>query len=180
MKYDIRMVKTQDILVLLKIAASMSDLRQADVATAVGLSQAEVNNALKRAHNAGFWASAPSRSPLMPDRVRRSALLEYLVHGLKYACPGHMTAATRGMPTAWGTRVGQEGMLKNSSDAPVWPCAEGLVRGPGLKPIYATVPYAAGQDPTLYDLLALVDVIRVGRVRDIELASAQLKRRLRS
>lgn len=176
MIYD--MVKMQDILVLLKVAGATRAVRQADVARLLGLSQAEVNNTLKRAGHAGFLVAAPSQSPLTPDRVRRAALLEYLVHGLKYACPGHMTDATRGMPTAWGTEVGQEGMLQTSAASPVWPCAEGTARGPGLNPIYPTVPYAAAHDSQLYDLLALVDVIRIGRVRDRTLAGANLKRRL--
>jgi hypothetical protein len=63
---------------------------------------------------------------------------------------------------------------------PVWPWAEGHTRGMGLEPLYKSVPHAAMRDPSLYELLALVDAIRDGRVRERSLAERDLVQRLRS
>jgi hypothetical protein len=40
------------------------------------------------------------------------------------------------------------------------------------------VPDAARSDPKLYELLALVDAIRVGRARERKLAESELEKRL--
>ena len=44
-------------------------------------------------------------------------------------------------------------------------------------PLYPTVPEAALRDEKLYELLALVDALRVGRVREREIAITALKNR---
>ena len=41
------------------------------------------------------------------------------------------------------------------------------------------VPKAVLNDPDLYELLALVDVMRIGRARERRLAEQHLKRRLK-
>ena len=63
---------------------------------------------------------------------------------------------------------------------PVWPSPQGTARGYSLKPLYKTVPQAAQADRKLYELLALVDAIRDGRVRDREMAEHELRDRLNS
>jgi hypothetical protein len=47
-----------------------------------------------------------------------------------------------------------------------------------ISPLYPTVPAAARHDPMLYELLALVDALRVGRAREQTLAREMLARRL--
>ena len=49
-----------------------------------------------------------------------------------------------------------------------------------LEPLYKTAPAAALRDPTLYELLALVDAIRDGRARERKIAEQELISRLRS
>ena len=63
-------------------------------------------------------------------------------------------------------------------DVPVWPSVDGDVRGPSFEPLYARVPAAVRADGELHETLALIDSLRVGRVRDREFAAAQLQRRL--
>jgi hypothetical protein len=62
----------------------------------------------------------------------------------------------------------------------VWPHPEGEVRGESLEPLYPSAVDAARRDAKLYELLALLDALRVGRARDKALAIDQLKKRLRS
>jgi hypothetical protein len=44
--------------------------------------------------------------------------------------------------------------------------------------LYVSVPEAVLKDEVLYELLALVDALRVGRAREKEIAVAELKKRL--
>ena len=62
---------------------------------------------------------------------------------------------------------------------PVWPYGEGKQRGVSLAPLYKTAPIAALRDKSLYELLALADALRDGRVRERKIAETELHRRLR-
>jgi len=63
-------------------------------------------------------------------------------------------------------------------EAPVWPYAQGEMRGYSIKPLHRQVPKAALEDPKLYELLALVDAVRGDRIRERALASEELTKRL--
>lgn len=58
----------------------------------------------------------------------------------------------------------------------VWPCEGGeLVSGESLVPFYPSVPQAARRDSRLHELLALVDVVRVGSPAERRSAVEMLK-----
>jgi hypothetical protein len=52
----------------------------------------------------------------------------------------------------------------------VWPYEKGEVRGQVVQPLYPGAPKAALNDPVLYDLLAICDVIRIGKSREVKKA----------
>jgi hypothetical protein len=60
----------------------------------------------------------------------------------------------------------------------VWPAAEGTVRGDSLTPLYPAAVGLPTRDPALYEILTLVDAIRVGRARERALARKLLPERL--
>ena len=62
---------------------------------------------------------------------------------------------------------------------PVGPVAEGYVGGLTLEPLHKSAPRAALKDPTLYELIALIDVLRDGRARERQTAERELAARLR-
>jgi hypothetical protein len=62
--------------------------------------------------------------------------------------------------------------------APVWPDAEGQVRGEAWSPLYPKAVEACRSDSLFYEALALVDAIRGGRARERSLAADELKKRL--
>lgn len=172
-------LKPQDIVVVLALAlkprGEKATLRQADVASALGLSQAEVNNALRRAAFARLFASTVAKSRLDPSNVHRRALLEFVLHGLKYAFPARLGAAARGVPTAWGYEPIRKHFAVASGDIPVWPNADGEVLGPAVEPLWPKISAEAlRQDAALHEALALIDCLRVGRVRDREHAIKRL------
>jgi hypothetical protein len=119
------------------------------------------------------------RTPVFDAATRRvsaSASNELLAHALPYIAPASLGAPVRGMPTAWGAPplAGEV----SGDEAPVWPDRRGTARGPGLAPLHAGVPQLARADPEMYELLALVDALRVGRARERRLALAHLRKRL--
>lgn len=167
------MVKSQDVVVLLKLAGEPNDWTFERVAEQLGLSASAVHRSLERAGQAGLYDS-PRRS------VRRAQLLEFLAHGAKYVFPAVMRGEARGIPTAWAAPPLSSLLVQSGSNIPVWPHHLGKVRGLALEPLHSIVPEAALGDPRLGELLALFDAIRLGPARDRNLAIEELADRLGS
>jgi hypothetical protein len=110
--------------------------------------------------------------------IGREALRNFLVHGEPYAFPASPKEVTRGMPTAWAAPVLSGKISASEQIPPVWPDPEGQVQGAAVQPLYGSVPGAARRDPALYDLLALVDALRIGRARERSLAEKEITHRL--
>jgi DNA-binding Lrp family transcriptional regulator len=160
------------LVVLLKLACSGKDRTPfKELAHDLSLSASEVHAAVRRAELAGLL-DAERRVP------NRAALLEFLVHGVRYAFSPDRGATTRGMPTAHAARP-LSGMLAPSEEPPpVWPDPEGKVRGEGFAPLHRCALPASKRDPALYELLALTDALRGGRARERKLAADELRKRL--
>jgi hypothetical protein len=168
-------LKPQDVVVLLKLVA-LGDQGWTfqRLAVELSISQSEVHAAVRRAVAASLMTQASSAE----GRPVRAALLEFLVHGVRYAFPPKRGELTRGVPTGYAAPPLDKAIVGSSEPPPVWPYAEGKVRGYAFAPLYRTVPEAALRDPALYELLALVDAIRDGRARERSLASQALEKRL--
>lgn len=146
------------------------------LAVELTISQSEVYAGVLRATAARLMSDTTTAS----GRPVRAALLEFLVHGVKYAYPPDRGHLTRGVPTGYAAPPLNKVIVGSSDPPPVWPYAEGSVRGYAFAPLYRTVPQAALRDLLLYELLALVDAIRDGRARERNLAAKELESRLRS
>jgi hypothetical protein len=165
-------LKPQDVLVVLKLAVTSAEWTYVDLADALDISRSEAHGSVKRAEVARLIHPKTRQ----PSRVE---LLEFLVHGVRYAFPGVRGALSRGMPTAHSAPPLDALIVATAADAPVvWPDGRGETRGEALEPLYPSVPTAARADARLYELLALVDALRVGRARERALAADELKRRL--
>jgi len=164
-------MRPQDIVVLLKIIAlGDSPWRIVDIATALAISQSEVSEALNRNMIAGLMNSSKRA-------VHKEALTEFLLHGLKYVFPEQPGSTARGVPTAHSASPLSKRLMA-TGEAYVWPHPEGRARGQSIRPLYRSVPKAASNDPKLYELLALVDAIRIGKARERDLAAEELKKRM--
>ena len=165
-------IKPQDVLVLLKLCLWQErEWRHMDLAVELGLSQTEVSFALERCRASGFLDEAKKR-------VIRSALLEFLCHGLKYVYPVQPGSLCRGMPTAHSAPPISKRIVSDEHDQYVWPYGEGKMRGQAIEPLYESVPLAAEKDPELHELRALVDALRVGRARERAIAAEELEKRI--
>jgi DNA-binding transcriptional MocR family regulator len=163
-------LKPQDLIVALKLVSVGSETPSYNrLAHALSISSSEVHAAVQRAIQAGLLDAQ--------RRPNRRALLELILHGARAAFFPERGAVTRGMPTAHAAPPLSEEIVGDDLP-PVWPDPEGTMRGETLQPLYRTAPSAARRDPQLYELLALVDAIRIGRARERRLAEKHLKERL--
>jgi hypothetical protein len=164
-------IKPQDLLVLLKIVAlHNSHWRMIDLANQLFISQSEISEALFRTRTARLVDDSRKK-------VNKESLLEFLEHGIKYVFPGRPGAITRGIPTAHSAAP-LSTMVQSGETIYVWPDVEGKVRGEAIEPLYPTVPKAAKIDERFYELVALADALRIGRPREIKLATAELRKRI--
>lgn len=121
----------------------------------------------------------PSRVQNPPmSRPIRSNVKEFLIHGVKYSFPVTRGGLVRGIPTAHAAAPLDKEIAQAFEPPPVWPDAEGNVRGTAFSPLYKNVPAATRRDAKLYELLALVDAIRDGRTREREIAIRELTTRI--
>jgi hypothetical protein len=129
------------------------------------LGVAEVHRGVRRLEGAGLVEAGERR-------VNRQALLEFLVHGVRYVFPPVLGAEAQGIPTAASAPV-LGGKLPEAPSV-VWPAEEGAAHGRSLLPLYGKAPRAALADEYLYRTLALVDVLRLGQLRERRLAQGLL------
>ena len=144
-------------------------LLQKNIAAELGISSSEVTESLARSAFAGLYD--PIRK-----KVMARALFDFLQYGLKYVFPQQPGALVRGIPTAHSAKPLVD--LVQSNEPYVWPSADGTLRGQAIEPLYPTVVQAVSNDQLLYEMLALVDAIRVGKAREVKLAVNELSKRL--
>jgi len=167
-------LRPQDTLILIKLLCAESrEWRQLDIAMELDMSQAEIANSLERLRRASLIDDSKRR-------VQRLAATEFIVHGIKYFYPPELGAYSRGMPTGHSAKPLKGKLVIEENLEWVWPDAEGKDRGLILHPIYESVPFAAQQDPELYELMALIDSIRAGGPREKKMAEEHLRKRLMS
>ena len=160
----------QDVLILLKLAVSptvRSGWTYQGLGHELGLSSSMVHTGLKRAAHARLY-DADQRTP------NRRALKELLILGVKYVFAPEIGPPTRGIPTAHGAPILRNDVAHDADTIYVWPHHEGWASGIELSPLSKSAPFAAKQDSDLYDALAMLDAIRIGRVRERNIAEERL------
>jgi len=167
------MLKPQDIVILLKLVAlDSTPWSYSELAKQLGMSASEVHTAIKRCLSTHL--AIKQEQNISPNHRN---LLEFLVHGMRYVFPPERGGLARGIATAYAAEPLAQYFAGSTEPPPIWPDAEGDTRGVTLKPLYKSVPLAVKNDSQLYELLALVDAIRIGRARERQLAIHELTAR---
>lgn len=163
-------MRPHDIVILLKIA-TLGDRSwfAKDLAQSLKISAGEVSESLNRSKIAGLLS-------MDKKRLLTNNLLDFISHGLAYVYPAEIGAFQRGMPTA--SSAPPLNQFISSKEITVWPRADGKTRGQAIEPLHPSVPFACDTDPLLYQVLALVDAVRVGRSREKSRAIEELRKRL--
>ncbi len=168
-----QMIKPQDIFVGLDLCRGEQGRgTYAERGERLSMSASEVHAAVGRLGQARLL-DPESKS------VRRKSFMEFLEHGVPYVFAVHTGEVTRGIPTAWAAPVLANQIVQGGSLPPVWADPNGKTEGVSLRPLYRSVPKASRANPDLYDLLALVDALRIGRVREREIAKTMLNKKLK-
>ncbi|HET6244834.1 MAG: hypothetical protein H0V01_04555 [Bacteroidetes bacterium] len=100
--------------------------------------------------------------------------MEFFEHAVKYVFPQQPGSMVRGILTAQSHPYMKKKFISEMNYA--WPDNTGKVMGLMIEPFYAKQVQAVIEDQEFYKLLALVDVIRVGKVREIIYAINELKK----
>lgn len=167
-------LKPQDLYLLLALLARRGEvLTYPELATYAGLSMSEVHGALKRAEQARLLAFVDGQPGIIIP-----AFKDFLLYGARYAFPAARGGMVGGVPTAYAAAPLNALIAPSADPLPVWPHAEGSVRGIALMPLYPSAPAAALRSSALYEHLALFDALRMGNARERNLAEKLFKERL--
>lgn len=159
-------MRPQDIVILLKITTmDNDDWHLKDLANTLYISNSEVSESLERSAYANLI-------DFEKRNVHRGNFLDFLTHGMKYVFPAQAGILTLGVPTAHSHPFMQS--FISSEHAYVWPSSSGSALGQAIEPFYANQVKAIAEDEELYRLLALLDVIRVGKLREKAVAQKEL------
>lgn len=157
------MLQSSDIYVLCGlVAADDPSWTYRDLAKRLGVPHPLVQRGLARAHEAGLY-SPESRC------VHRANLEEFLLHGLRFVAPAKLGGVVPGIPAAWAAPPVSQRIRESGNLPPVWPAADGRVRGQALTPLHESAVLAVNGFPRFGELLAIVDSLRAGdpRVRSV-------------
>jgi hypothetical protein len=161
-------MRPQDIVLLLKIISKGDQFWQnKDLAKELIISPSEISESLGRSIIAGLYEPKTKR-------VHRNNIMEFIEHGLHYVFPAIPAMMANGIPTAHSHPF-MKRLFQSEMDY-VWLNPGGKFWGLSIEPLYKELPNAALLDEELYKMLALIDVIRVGRVREWKVAISELKK----
>ncbi len=178
------MLKGQDIVLLILLRLRPSPLwSYQSLSHELGLSTSQCHLAIQRIRSADLL----SLDKANPWHVPEANCLELILHGVKYFFPPEIGSQARGIPTAGSAPFIQMHFASNKANASayVWPDPNGSLSGSSLKPIHpCQMRFAPGKkkassfDTKLYEAMAYIDLLRVGRARERAWASEELKKRL--
>jgi len=184
-------MKGQDIVVLLKlvsleeqvnlgsfdegkgVAGRQDPYSVRSLEVSLGISKTEISASLNRSSDTSLATKTPKR--FIPNRRN---LCEFVIHGLRYTFPVKPRAPQRGIPTGFAAPMLDGQLLGIGDEIYVWPSADGIRRGLAVDPLFSSVPQAVRKDKRLYEFLALIDAIRLGRQRESNLAKEKFKQGL--
>ena len=167
------MLKPRDIVVLLKTKIVPHKWTYKELAESLEISSSEVHASLKNCDRSGLYVDRKRK-------VLNSALIEFLVHGIRYSFPTKPGALVKGIPTAHSAEPLKGMLVTNKDNAYVWSSENGQTRGQAIEPLHKCVPIAVQKDQKLYQLLSLVDGLRIGRAREQDFAAQELHRLLKN
>jgi hypothetical protein len=146
------------------------DAKYERISSVLDISLSTAHTAVERLRRVGI---------LLPSgrRINRMEFLRFLEHGLTFVFPADVGSVQRGIPTAHAAPALSD-TFDSDSDPYVWPSRSGSVRGVAIEPLIPRVHGLPERAPQVYDLLTLIDALRVGRARERDAALATIRSRL--
>lgn len=155
-------MRPQDVVILLKILNLRDESWQyRDLSFALRLSVSEIAESLNRSHMAQLIDESKRK-------IHRQSLMEFIRYGLHYVFPQVPGGMVTGLATAHSHPYFKKYFTSEMQYA--WPDENGKMRGLMIQPLYKTVVDAVKEDENLYLQLAAIDILRVGRARELKMA----------
>ena len=165
-------MRPQDIAILVKISSLKDEAWQlSTLSSSLFISITEISESLNRSRIAKLI-------DYEKKKINRQNLMEFLEHGIKYVFPQQPGSMVRGIPTAHSHPFIKKYFISDMNF--VWPDPKGEIMGLLIEPLYPKKIYAAKIDDDFYKLMALIDVIRVGKIRETKFAISELKKQITS
>ncbi len=165
------MLKPADIAVLLYLYLHPRET-YAHMAATLGVSTSTCHAAVGRLLRSGLV----HRTGRDDRKVAVAPMLEFLQFGVPYAFPPETVSRARGIPTGIAAYSAARHSTVADEVHAVWPSPLGRATGTGVRPLVPGAPNTATLDPALYDLLVLVDALRLGDARERDTARGELRR----
>ena len=163
-------IKSHDLLILLYIAEYCeNDFRVMNISQALKISQSEISESLNR--------SKIGKLIGQNKNIFRKSLYELLIFAVKHIFPVTPGNIVRGVATSHSASPLSE-LIISGKESYVWQYANGNDRGMSIKPLYKTVPEISEGLPKLMEILTLIDALRIGKAREVNLARIALEERL--
>jgi len=167
------MVKKADIYVLSGLLASEGGWSYRSLADRLKVPHPVVQRGLARAREANLY-SDDRREVHLPH------FEEFAIHALRFVASVQLGSLVPGVPAAWAAEPMASAIHSSAEEPPpVWPHAQGRVRGQAIEPLHPAAPEAVEDWPELGEILALLDSLRAGDVRVRQVAEDLLARMLR-
>lgn len=142
------------------------------LAETLGISKSEIGNSIKRCLNVNLIKI--SRISQRPE-VNKKILFNFIRYGLRLVFPAKPAEIIRGIPTTFAAPVLKNKLFSAGDLIMVWPDTFGKEMGQSVAPLYKSVPFAVRQDAELYSYLALLDAVRLGNPREMNMALEQIE-----
>ncbi len=136
-----------------------------DISASLSISPSEVSESLNRSSFAGLIDADKLN-------VQIQKFYEFLIHGVRYVFPQQPGPLIRGIPTAHSHPKVKEKFISDIKY--VWGYSDGKDIGQAIDPFYPKQVNAVLRDEQLYLILSLIDILRVGRTREVKYAKEQL------
>lgn len=160
-------LKPTDVVVALALAVQEgnSDPTFGSLAADLGISSSTAFKAVRRLGAAGLMRPG-TRQP------NRTALRQFVAHGIRHAFPPILGREARGVPTAYAAPALRDRFVVEQGV--VWPDVRGSERGLALVPLYPQATKLPERAPQVYRMLTLIDAVRIGRARERSAALVEL------
>ena len=163
-------MRPHDVAILLKIVSKRQEQwYMKDLAHELGISGSEISESINRSITAGLISSDKKT-------LKKLALLDFIKSGLRYVYPQQPGPLVRGIGTAHSAPPLNSQIM--SEEKFVWPFGKGNSRGQAIAPLHPNTPEACLRDERYYELMALTDAIRIGKVREQNIAFQMIKERI--
>ncbi|MBP1672458.1 MAG: hypothetical protein H6Q25_273 [Bacteroidetes bacterium] len=166
-------MRPQDVIILLKLSTlkNTTNWHFYDIANHLKMSTAEISESLERSKLAKLVSE--NKRELYTE-----SFLEFLIYGVKYVFPVIPGRIVKGIPTAHSAPPLNK-IIQINNELFVWKSSNGTIKGQEIQPLYKTIPEFILDNQEMYELIALVDVLRIGKMREVQLAIEFLNQKLK-